>query len=75
MSCWRYLENRTSESEILLRGELIELRAYTRDGYGVFAEIKTRIFPSRLGFQHAIARFRCAAGFGNDQHESLAETG
>ena len=54
-------------------GELIELRSVAGDGDGVFAEIQSRGFPGGLGFEHAVAGFRSAAGFGNDEHERLVE--
>jgi hypothetical protein len=41
----------------------------------VLAEIKARFFPGGLGFEHAVAGFRRAAGFGNDEHQRPVEPG
>ena len=56
-------------------GELVELRAGAGDGDGVLAEVEAGGFPGGLGFEHAVAGFRGAAGFGDDEHEGVVEAG
>ena len=59
----------------LCGGELVELGAGAGDGDGVFAEVEAGGFAGGFGFEHAVAGFRGAAGFGNHHDQRAVEAG
>ena len=60
--------------EALFFGEVVELGAVSGDGDGVFGEVESGCLEGLFGFEHAIAGFGSAAGFGNDDRESGGES-
>jgi hypothetical protein len=59
----------------VLLGEVVELRPLPGDGHRMLAEIEAGGGKSGLRLEHAIAGFRGAAGFGDNQHEGFGQPG